>query len=674
MRLRVADRPAAKPPDREHVALSRLDALLRSERRAREAGDRTHRYGYNAHGDLESIVEADGQRTRFDYDAARRLCAVTHAGGRRTMYRYDANDRLAAVDDGGVPHRYAYDAAGRLIRAWHGRASARVYRYAEDGRLTEARCGSVTTRYTYVDDGLTITQVCDGVSVSAELSYDADGRLCSQRTPSGDVLRHRWAAGEWSSVELAGQSLVRVQGSARLLGNGLVDVAEYDQVDHRPLQVAGRRYGYGADGRLVTTGALRFDYDELGRLTGAKGDGECWQYDYDALGTRRLDDAVRLIHDRRGRVVHQSRAGDGDLTYRYDDAGQLVEVRRDSVTVGRMAYDHAGRLALAILGERTERYLYTPDGTLLAVTDETGAPLRIPVHTPHGALAELTPTGVRYPHTDHIGTVHAITGETGDVVAQLSYGPFGEPGQDIATFGGRTYYPELGLYEFGARWYDPILGRFLTPDSHTACPDDARLVSPFGTGTRQVGERARWLPAWLNQPALRNRYAFCGNDPVNRFDPDGHWSFGWFLLSLLGAIWTLPNTLLGILIEVTCLISEPIRWIFAAFDAATAWQAVGFDGAASGRLNAFALVFVGGWMGTLGEGAAGFQAITFGNVFFLNRKHTTAAASVYEHELRHTNQYGWFGPLFLIVYLIDIIANGYDHSWIERDAFAHEVP
>jgi RHS repeat-associated protein len=650
--------------------------MLRAEQRAREAGDHSHRYAYNANGDLESIVEADGRRTGFDYDEQRRLRAVTHAGGLRTTYRYDAGDRLVALDEGEVPHRFAYDAEGRLTRAKHGRAGATVYRYAEDGRLVEARSGAISTHYTYAPDRLTVTQTCGGVSVSAEFCYDADGRLSQLRTPGGHVLHHRWEAGTWSSVELAGRTLVHVQGSKRLLGNGLVDTAEYDEVDHRPLRLAGRTYEHGTDGRLARAGGVRYDYDEAGRLTGAAGDDASWRYDYDVLGCRVLEEPVRLSHDRHGRVVRKSRP-DGDLTYRYDDAGHLVEVRRDSVTVGRLAYDHAGRLALAVLSgsvNRTERYLYAPDGALLAVTDETGAPVRIPVRTPHGVLAELTPTGVRYPRVDHIGTVHEVTDEAGALVAQLGYGPFGEPLQDNAVFGGRTYYPELGLYEFGARWYDPALGHFLTPDSHTARPDDARLVNPFHTGARQVGERGRWLSAWLKQPALRNQYAFCGDDPVNRFDPDGHWSFGWFLLSLLGAIWTLPNTLFGMLIEITCLISEPIRWILSALGTAEGWQAVGFDAAASGNLNAFALVFIGGWMGTLGDGAAGFQAITFGNVFFLNRKHTGTATSIYEHELRHTNQYGWFGPLFLIVYLIDIIANGYDGSWLEGDAAAHEVP
>ena len=41
-----------------------------------------------------------------------------------------------------------------------------------------------------------------------------------------------------------------------------------------------------------------------------------------------------------------------------------------------------------------------------------------------------------------------------------------------------------------------------------------------------------------------------------------------------------------------------------------------------------------------------------------------------EHELRHTNQYSWFGPLYLLVYLIDWLASGvdYERMWLERDA------
>ena len=53
---------------------------------------------------------------------------------------------------------------------------------------------------------------------------------------------------------------------------------------------------------------------------------------------------------------------------------------------------------------------------------------------------------------------------------------------------------------------------------------------------------------------------------------------------------------------------------------------------------------------------------------------------LYEHELRHTNQYGWLGPFFHLglplfgFYEWDVIINGYRNAWTERDARAHAEP
>ena len=161
------------------------------------------------------------------------------------------------------------------------------------------------------------------------------------------------------------------------------------------------------------------------------------------------------------------------------------------------------------------------------------------------------------------------------------------------------------------------MGRFLTPDTYTGGPDDVRLVNPLHLGGEQVRLRGQILGEWLKQPRVRNATAFCSNDPVGHVDPNGHWSFGGVLLMLLGAIWTLPTTLFGILVEITCLVGEVIRWLVWLFSFGHAsWETPGFDAAASGRLNAFALVFTGGWLGSF----SGMLGITFGNVFFVYKE------------------------------------------------------
>jgi RHS repeat-associated protein len=81
------------------------------------------------------------------------------------------------------------------------------------------------------------------------------------------------------------------------------------------------------------------------------------------------------------------------------------------------------------------------------------------------------------------------------------YGPYGQPLTDngLTVADGRGYInerfdPETGLQYLHARYYDPQLGRFLSPDTW-----DPMLP---GVGT--------------------NRYAYCMGDPINCRDTSGH--------------------------------------------------------------------------------------------------------------------------------------------------------
>jgi RHS repeat-associated protein len=83
-----------------------------------------------------------------------------------------------------------------------------------------------------------------------------------------------------------------------------------------------------------------------------------------------------------------------------------------------------------------------------------------------------------YFHTNGIGSVTAITDANGDLVERISYDTFGMPtftdaaGEVVSKstisntllFHGRRYDAETNLYYFRARYYDPIMGRFLQTD------------------------------------------------------------------------------------------------------------------------------------------------------------------------------------------------------------------
>ena len=105
---------------------------------------------------------------------------------------------------------------------------------------------------------------------------------------------------------------------------------------------------------------------------------------------------------------------------------------------------------------------------------------------------------ISFLHRDHLATVKMVThGTSGTVTESTGYAAFGEPKPATSLpkgFIGERSDVETGMLYLNARYYDPVLGRFVSPDDW-----DPTLP---GVGT--------------------NRYAYAGNDPVNKADANGH--------------------------------------------------------------------------------------------------------------------------------------------------------
>ena len=105
---------------------------------------------------------------------------------------------------------------------------------------------------------------------------------------------------------------------------------------------------------------------------------------------------------------------------------------------------------------------------------------------------------------DHHGTVVASVDDVCVLAAWQRYSPFGatlEAGQPLDRYLGRETDAELGLLQLGARYYDPVIGRFLSPDWYI-------LEHP---------EKAVRLPQGFAV------YAYALNNPLSFKDPSGLW-------------------------------------------------------------------------------------------------------------------------------------------------------
>ena len=112
--------------------------------------------------------------------------------------------------------------------------------------------------------------------------------------------------------------------------------------------------------------------------------------------------------------------------------------------------------------------------------------------------AITTPTKTYY-HTNHQGSVMAMTDNAGNVTESMSYDEYGNGTPSTGEqFGytGRRFDPETGLYYYRARYYAPQLGRFLQVDP-VGYENDLDLYAYVGNDPLNHSDATGKLPDWL---------------------------------------------------------------------------------------------------------------------------------------------------------------------------------
>lgn len=231
---------------------------------------------------------------------------------------------------------------------------------------------------------------------------------------------------------------------------------------------------YPGTNRLLTDGRYAFQYDANGNMR-AKGTMIIHEgLETQISGITAWDNYTSSIAGESGSIVF---ADSGEITrYEYDLLNRLVSVTKNVETVVEYTYNAESlRVKKEKVGE-AEYFFFDLAGNLLYEEhiDETYTSYTYIRNTrfarENGNVdGSITPVRYYY-HTDHLGSTVMVTDESGEVVWDGEYTPFGglnDPlniGDGVVQFTGKDMDFDTGLYYYNARWYDPGLGRFITED------------------------------------------------------------------------------------------------------------------------------------------------------------------------------------------------------------------
>ncbi|WP_328541835.1 DUF6531 domain-containing protein [Streptomyces sp. NBC_00371] len=492
------------------------------------------RYTYDAAGCLVSETDFDGRTITYGHDALGRLTSRTNGAGQSLTYERDVLGRVTRLhhDDGAVS-TFTRDERGHVIQITNPHARIELDRDAS-GRIVTETVNGATTHYGYdalgrrthrrTPTGATSMLVYDASGLSSYTSgehtftfeRDALGRETA-RTLNGTLsLHHTWdSVGRVLSQSLTARQEDLLQRSFTYQADGAVTGITDTLTGPRSysLDTASRitavqargwneAYAYNTAGdlthatlperapgqdrtgphrysgsRLVQAGRTHDHYDAQGRVirrqsTTLSGKTLTWHFTWDAED--RLTDATtphhgrwHYLYDALGRRIAKHRLDENGhplerITYTWDGA-QLAEQQSDGVA---LTWDYLGHRPLAQREAKPNDQQGDINRRFFAiVADLTGAPSELV--TPDGTLAWRARS-----------SVWGTTQWNRDCTA---YTPLRYPGQQ--------YDPETGLHYNVNRYYDPHLGRYLTPDplglapaaNHYAyVPNPFTLTDPLG--------------------------------------------------------------------------------------------------------------------------------------------------------------------------------------------------
>jgi RHS repeat-associated protein len=485
--------------------LDRLDMLGRKVG-STDPVSGTWSYSYDENHNLTSWTDAKNQLVRLEYDALNRVTKKIYPNGSTVNFYYDetgygySKGRLTRAVYPGGEERYTYDSRGRqtaVTQIIDGQSRTKRLTYNSLDQIVTLTYpdGEVAT-YSY-DAGGKITGLSGASAYVSALEYTALGKTGSLTYGNGVQTSYDYydTAGKIDSSAGTPYSFLLKQIRVARAGSDLLNLGyEYDKTGNVKLKkdnlnsALSESYGYDELNRLTSassglSGSKTFRYDKLDNIL--QKDSRSYQYGAAKPYTLASDGRYSYSHDANGNMTARS---DG-RTLVWDYENRVTSISDG----GTYAYNFQGQRLKKADANGVTRYYFFPE-----YEEEYQAGVKTKTvkyyFVRSDRVAERSSAeGVRYYHKDHLGSSTLITDANGNAVLKTTYAPYGsETSSQGSSTVAYTFTDKekdnTGFIYFGARFYDPEVGRFIS-------------VDPAEDG-------ANW-------------YAYCNDNPVRFVDPDG---------------------------------------------------------------------------------------------------------------------------------------------------------
>ena len=468
------------------------------------------KYGYDKAGNVVSKLDEDNNETLYEYNFVNKLTKVGYADGKTVEFEYNALKQLTEMRDWLGTTKFELDAFGRATKVTNHDNQEVGYVYNNLGQREKLIYpDGKEVGYEYNASGK-LNKVLDGTDITS-YNFDQMGRIQERMLPDGTTTKY-----EFNALN----ALVSLTHSK---GTDILDQFKYgyDPVGNIT-QIGKYRVGIESD-----NGLFKYGYDQLNRLVEAANAQGSKQYIYDNLGNRlaSIQNGTETKHhfNDRNQLI-KTLEGDIATDYSYDGRGNLTNVTENGVSKASYTFDATNMMVAASTPKGDASYSYNGfrnrvqklENFQNEVTANLPDPCKevnyiLDITLPYNNLLVAQGTenqnftwgysllsgkgkSTFYYLQDHLSSPIRLLGNEQD--AALAYDEFGVPMMEVNPrdfnnpFGFTGYQVDnIAEVQYAqARYYDPVIGRFVAEDP--------------------IKDRLNW-------------YEYCIGNPVSWVDPRG---------------------------------------------------------------------------------------------------------------------------------------------------------